>query len=73
MSADEGNRLGSINLDAFKEVLEVRGDGLWDAANTTVTVLRLHGLSSGSKSRIFSAKLPDWRATPKTKKILPTN
>jgi Sel1 repeat len=41
MSADQGNRRGSINLDAFKEVLEVRGDGLWDAANTTVARAQL--------------------------------
>jgi len=37
MSADLGNRLGAINLDAFKNVLDIRGDGDWDAANTTVT------------------------------------
>ena len=37
MAADQGNRLGSINLDAFKNVLEVRGEGLWETANTTVT------------------------------------
>jgi hypothetical protein len=37
MSADLGNRRGTINLDAFKNVLEIRGPGNWDAANTTVT------------------------------------
>jgi hypothetical protein len=37
MSADLGNRRGAINLDAFKNVLEIRGPGNWDAANTTVT------------------------------------
>ncbi len=37
MSADLGNRRGAINLDAFKNVLDIRGDGDWDAANTTVT------------------------------------
>src|SRR6266853_3466135 len=37
MSADLGNRRGADNLDAFKNVLEIRGSGDWDAANTTVT------------------------------------
>jgi TPR repeat protein len=37
MSADLGNRRGAINLDAFKNVLEIRGPRNWDAANTTVT------------------------------------
>jgi hypothetical protein len=37
MSADLGNRRGAINLDAFRNVLEIRGPGNWDAANTTVT------------------------------------
>jgi uncharacterized coiled-coil DUF342 family protein len=37
MSADLGNLRGAINLDAFKNVLEIRGPGNWDAANTTVT------------------------------------
>jgi TPR repeat protein len=37
MSADLGNRRGARNLDLFKNVLEIRGDGNWDAANTTVT------------------------------------
>jgi hypothetical protein len=37
MSADAGNRLGSRNLGLFKNVLDIRGDGLWDSANTTVT------------------------------------
>jgi TPR repeat protein len=37
MSADLGNRRGAINLDAFKNVLEIGGDGNWEAANTTVT------------------------------------
>jgi len=37
MAADLGNRRGAINLDAFKNVLDIRGDGEWDAANTTVT------------------------------------
>jgi hypothetical protein len=37
MSADAGNRLGSRNLDAIKNVLDLRGDGLWDEANNTVT------------------------------------
>ena len=37
MSADLGNRRGADNLDAFKNVLEIRGSGDWDAANTPVT------------------------------------
>jgi TPR repeat protein len=37
MSADQGNRRGIDNLDAFKEELEDRGSGWWEAANTTVT------------------------------------
>jgi hypothetical protein len=37
MSADLGNRRGARNLDLFKNVLEIRGPGNWDAANTTVT------------------------------------
>jgi hypothetical protein len=37
MSANLGNRRGAINLDAFKNVLEIRGPGNWEAANTTVT------------------------------------
>ena len=37
MSAALGNRRGAINLDAFKNVLEIRGPGNWDAANNTVT------------------------------------
>jgi hypothetical protein len=37
MSADQGNRRGIDNLDAFKEVLEDRCSGCWEAANTTVT------------------------------------
>ena len=34
MSADQGNRRGIDNLDAFKEVLEDRGSGFWEAANS---------------------------------------
>jgi TPR repeat protein len=37
MSADQGNRRGIDNLHAFEEVLEDRGSGLWEAANTSVT------------------------------------
>jgi len=37
MSADQGNRRGIDNLDAFKEVLEDRGSGFWEAANSQVT------------------------------------
>jgi hypothetical protein len=37
MSADQGNRRGADNLDAFKEVLEDCGSGDWEAANTPVS------------------------------------
>jgi hypothetical protein len=37
MSAEQGNRRGIDNLHAFEEVLEDRGSGLWEAANTSVT------------------------------------
>lgn len=37
MSADQGNRRGIDNLCAFKEVLEDRGTGFWEAANSQVT------------------------------------
>jgi hypothetical protein len=37
MSADQGNRHGINNLDYFKAVLEERGSGVWEAANTPVT------------------------------------
>ncbi len=37
MSADHGNRRGIDNLHAFKEVLEDRGTGFWEAANSQVT------------------------------------
>jgi TPR repeat protein len=37
MAADQGNRRGIDNLDAFKEVLEDRGSGVWEAASNPVT------------------------------------
>ena len=37
MSAGLGNRRAARNLDLFKNVLEIRGPGNWDAANNTVT------------------------------------
>jgi hypothetical protein len=37
MSADQGNRRGIDNLDAFEEVLEDRCSGCWEAANSQVT------------------------------------
>ena len=55
MSADLGNRRGAINLDAFKNVLEIRGPGNWDAANTTVTDAAIARAQLGRKSTIFSA------------------
>ena len=73
MSADLGNRRGAINLDAFKNVLEIRGPGNWDAATPPSPMPPSRGRSFGRKSTIFSAALPDWKATHKTKTILPTN
>jgi hypothetical protein len=58
MSADRGNRRGAINLDAFKNVLEIHGPGNWDAANTTVTDAAI-ARAQRLKSTIFSAALPD--------------
>jgi hypothetical protein len=37
LSANLGNRRAANNLHAFEEVLEDRGSGLWEAANTSVT------------------------------------
>ena len=74
MSADLGNRRGAINLDAFKNVLEIRGAGKSGTPPTPLSpMLPSPALSAGPTSRIFSAALPDWRATHKTKTILPTN